>query len=180
MHWHQPEIAVRISCRWKWQDRTSRTGRAIETMVVLDQFAARPKHRIMFAYWSTLRDARGAPPRRRDLDACAFISCLADLMVLKVLQGGADFRYDLVGENIRDRYGAAYAGRSLCTIAFRGYETLLEEYRSVVRSVSPFYIERQQISARSFINHTIGKLILPLSDDGTVVSDLLVCLATIE
>jgi len=147
-------------------------------MPIIDPQAARPKHRAVLAHWSALRQQRGAIPRRRDLDACAFIACLGDVMLLKVLQSGADYRYDLVGEHIRDLFGVAYRRRTLREIGFPNHERLLQEYQAVVRGGEPLYLERQQISERQ-LNVTIGKLILPLSDDGKDVTDLLVCLATI-
>jgi len=102
------------------------------------------------------------------------------MMLLKVLEHGADYRYDIVGERLRDLFGVAYCRRTLREIGFPDHQILLQEYQTVVRSGEPLYLERRQISERNFINVTVGKLILPLSEDGKEVSDLLVCLATID
>lgn len=138
-----------------------------------------PKVRPVLTHWQELLHRRGALPRRRDIDACAFMPCLGDMMLLKVLEGGADYRYDLVGENVRNLFGVTYNHRTLLEIGFAKHEILIAEYQSVVRDQAPFYIERRQISERNFMEVVIGKLILPLSDDGQQVSDLLVCLACI-
>ena len=100
-------------------------------------------------------------------------------MMLKVLGDGADYRYDLVGENVRNLFNVVYQRRSLLEIRFPGYERVLAEYQQVVRTATPFYIERRQISERQFMEVVIAKLILPLSDDGQTVSDLIVCLSCI-
>lgn len=101
------------------------------------------------------------------------------MMLLKVIGDGEDYRYDLVGENVRNLFGVTYHGSTLRQIGFPNHQTLLDEYRSVVVSAAPFYIERRQISERNFMEVIIGKLVLPLSDDGHRVTDLLVCLACI-
>jgi len=135
--------------------------------------------RPLLTHWESLRQKHGALPRRRDLDACAFMPCLGDLMLLKVLGDGVDYRYDLVGENVRNLFNVVYQRRSLLQIRFPGYERVLAEYQQVVRTAAPFYIERRQISERQFMEVIIAKLILPLSDDGRTVSDLIVCLSCI-
>lgn len=137
------------------------------------------KTRPVLMHWRDLQRQRNALPRRRDIDACAFMPCLGDMILLKVIGNGEDYRYDLVGENVRNLFGVTYHGRTLRQIGFPRHQTLLDEYRTVVRNAAPFYIERRQISERNFMEVIIGKLILPLSDDGYQVSDLLVCLACI-
>jgi hypothetical protein len=144
-----------------------------------DSLTPHSKVRPVLSHWQDLQQRHGALPRRHDLDPCAFMPCLGDMMLLAVLDGGADYRYDLVGENVRNLFGVAYVHRTLRQIGFAKHEILIAEYQSVVRNQAPLYLERRQISERNFMEIIIGKLILPLSDDGRRVSDLLVCLACI-
>ncbi|MET1028147.1 MAG: PAS domain-containing protein [Dongiaceae bacterium] len=140
--------------------------------------AIHQKLRPVLRHWLALYEI-GQMPRRSDLDACAFASCLSDVMLLKVIGHGADFRYDLYGENLRNIFAVTYHGRTLRDVAFDGFEKLIAEYAHVAVTAEPLYVERQQISERNFMTVTVAKLILPLSEDGCSVSDLFVCLTRI-
>jgi len=141
--------------------------------------AIHQKLRPVLRHWLALYEI-GHMPRRADLDATAFASCLSDVMLLKVIDHGADFRYDLYGENLRNIFAVTYLGKTLRHVAFDGFEKLIAEYAHVAITAEPFYVERRQISERDFMSVTVAKLILPLSDDGCSVSDLLVSLTRID
>lgn len=137
------------------------------------------KVRPVLRHWTEL-NAAGRVPKRAAINACTFAGCLGDIILLKVLEDGRDYRYDLYGENVRNTFGVNYRGRTLRAIGFPGHERLIEEYAEVVATAAPLYLERPQISERDYMTVTVAKLILPLSEDGRTVEDLLVCLASID
>jgi hypothetical protein len=126
-------------------------------------------------YWAARRGDR-AMPGRSDISPAHLKSELAHILLADVIDGGADFRYRLVGTQLRRFFFNEPSGRLMSeVIAPFGLATLqgtLGAYRSVIERRAPVRLT----GAGSFYGQDpklFDALLAPLSDDGTTVNMIL-------
>jgi len=122
--------------------------------------AENPLLRRVLALW-TGRKGERVFPAREELSPRDLGPALPYLTLCEVLDGGADFRLRIVGEEVLAAYGHHLKGRTLGSLVDEIGSTMLDAYRGVVSSRTPLLLhgwfehERQQIFLREV-------LILPL------------------
>jgi hypothetical protein len=122
-------------------------------------------------YWNTKRGASFAP-RRRDIDPADLVEWLPRVMIADVSYEPLDFRYRLSGTGILDLHGKELTARRPQDLDPPEYGKLIyQHYCEAVRRREPLLhlilfdtIDRSRSYAR---------LLLPLSEDGSVVTMLL-------
>jgi len=133
--------------------------------------------RMAALYWRMLRGERNLPPRSwlapRDMRAF-----LRNIVLLKVLDGGQDYEYRLVGDMFAWAYGANFRGLQLSRIeqAAPAHGTRMRQlYEHVRASATPLAIQgwvgREFPQSRFAYYETV---LLPLGEDGETVDHLLV------
>jgi hypothetical protein len=150
-------------------------------MTVLSGAAMPLDHRLdaFFAYWRSKRGER-AMPRRADIDPTEMDPRLLPYLLLtEVVDGGARFRFRLVGTEAVASIGSELTGRYVDEVnestLYRDYITALYrrvlERRQPVFSVSLYARPDEGGPAR----HTTQRLMCPLSADGTTVDRVFTC-----
>lgn len=121
-------------------------------------------------YWQGLRRAR-AMPRRPEIDPVALLRPSVPHLLLVSVEG-RDFRYDLVGTAIEEQFGMSVAGRLLKELPFEpDRNALFTQHRATVWTRRPTYREYEIVNAEGKAVQC-RRLLLPLSADGTIVTDL--------
>jgi hypothetical protein len=129
----------------------------------------------LVAYWEGKRAGRPMP-RRADIDPTELGSHLPNIFMVDVLDGGADFRYRLLGTAIVAGLGRDSTGRKLKHLyrdqpeAFAGLAAL---FRKVVTERRPAFARGHifWLPARDLRRFSGGYV--PLSDDGATVNIIL-------
>ncbi len=127
----------------------------------------------LLTYWQGLRDGAGRVPVG-SIDALNMRPALGYVMLLDVLDGGADFRYRLYGSVIAQHSNFDMTGRRLSELKpEQGVGAFFQVvYRAVLARPEPIYTEHAPpptIRVKLWY-----RLILPLFDDNGVVCRLLV------
>jgi hypothetical protein len=134
-----------------------------------------PLIRELLAYWERKRAGRMAP-RRSDIDPTELVPHLPTMYMIDVIDGGADFRYRLVGTKIvigmgRDsthkRLSDVYAGQP------KSLAVMTDRLRQIVREKRPAFARGSVywVPDRDFLHFDNGAF--PLSDDGLTVNIIL-------
>jgi len=125
--------------------------------------------RALFGYWAEKRGER-AMPARADLDPLEIPTLLPIIGLVDVLDGGARFRYRLIGTEIVDVGGHDPTGRFLDEVLpDSGYaDYLIGMFREVTRERRPLYGE-SDFRGQSRIECRVRRLLMPLSRDGRAV-----------
>ena len=124
-----------------------------------------------FNYWQSL--CKQGLPNRRDIDPVDIPDLLANIMLLDVVDGGADFRYRLGGTAVEHNFGASIKGLSLCDIVqtFPSIRPVLDVKRHCVATASPYACD-----AAVFTHFGTEKQVycfaMPLSEDGLNVTQI--------
>jgi len=133
----------------------------------------------LYTYWLSKRGER-AMPSRADIDPGEFRALLPHVLLVDVIEKGADVRYRLVGTELERELGRAVTGRLLGELVSGAYLDYMRSlYRRVITERVPVY------SANSFDDGRTGfaliadfkrtyRLMLPLSRDGETV-DMVLC-----
>ena len=130
-----------------------------------------PELERLYRFWDAKRAGRAAPARR-DLAMEELKPWLGHLLVIEVIDGGADFVYRVYGTAISAFFGDDLTGKRLSEVDQATQEVVGKEYRDVVATLRPTYAVR---SPRSFREQTlVARANLPLSHDGHAVDQLLV------
>lgn len=148
---------------------------ALSTHFDPDAFAASlsPFLGAPFAYWSAKRGGRPMPARA-DLDPLEMLAWLPQTMLAEPLADG-DFRFRLVGTDVRERLGCEMAGRRLSELPV-GREHLRDlaaEYRTVVDRRLPARHRHEYPEAGAGKPVLFERLLCPPSSDGVAVDLLL-------
>lgn len=129
--------------------------------------------RFLMDYWRGLRDGDDLP-RASAIDPTGMRPALGNVMLLDVLQGGADFRYRLYGSNIALHAGFDMTGKRVSDIktgsAVATFFTLV--YQAVLKRREPIYTEHRPPATISVTKW--HRLILPLTDADGAINRLLV------
>jgi hypothetical protein len=130
-----------------------------------------PELERLYRFWDAKRAGRIAPARR-DLAMEELKPWLGHLLVLEVIDGGADFVYRVYGTAISAFFGNDLTGKRLSEVDQPTQDVVGKEYRDVVATLRPTYGVR---APRTFREHTlVARANLPLSHDGHAVDQLLV------
>lgn len=93
----------------------------------------------LMAYWITKAGERPMPGFP-EIDPVEIPWALSRLYVVRVIDGGADFRYRLVGEDIRERHGIPMAGkRPVDLFPAATAAAILERWRRIVTEPAACY-----------------------------------------
>lgn len=115
-------------------------------------------------------------PARPDLDTVALRDWLGHLHLVEVVTEGR-YRYRVYGSRIGALFGRDLQNREVGDLPEPERSAALLAYGTVVRSCAPFFVEhaRMILDDHDGVRRPgqIGKLCLPLSDDGTAVSQIL-------
>ena len=128
-------------------------------------------------YWSALRGTRRFPSRK-DLHPRDVASVLPHMVLIKVIDGGDDFEYRIVGEVQAQAYGHRLQGRRVSQIAAErpayGHH-VRGAYRRICESGEPIAVRGQIGSDFSYLKYTYCEHIaLPLSNDDKNVDHILI------
>lgn len=130
---------------------------------------------IVLAYW-TEKAGKRPMPARRDLDPVLDLRDLSKyLFLVDVDEDGRGFRFRIVGTGLVDCLGTDVTGKRLDELAGdeRYFSQMEEQFAAAVRTRLP--VRGEFCLPSQFTNHEIPfeRLLLPLSDDGSVVNMLL-------
>lgn len=122
------------------------------------------------------RAGNRAMPARQDLDTLTLRDWLGHIHLVEVT-GGGQYHYRIYGTSISRLFGRDLQSRPVDELPEPERSEAILDYSSVVHSRQPHFVERQRnITDKSDIMprpRLVGKLCLPLSDDGTHVSQIL-------
>ncbi|MBK1667432.1 hypothetical protein CKO28_05230 [Rhodovibrio sodomensis] len=136
---------------------------------------ASPRLRAFHAYWRGLAPA-GAVPAYRGFDVVHVPrDLLAFLLLLEVLDGGADFRYRVVGTGVVDAIGRDFTGETVSEYRHRHEPPgVADGYRRVCSLQAPdLYQGTLESVGKGFIRYE--RLALPFADDSGRVGHVLAC-----
>lgn len=135
-----------------------------------------PRLQDLLAYWRSRRGARIAPARA-DIDPLDLPATLLPfVLIAEVLEGGARYRYRLVGTAMRQAFGYDPTGRDvhdalLGSPAYRDY--VIGLYAKAVQACRPLYSETHYLIEDGAPEVVTQRLQLPLSNDGQQVQVML-------
>ena len=137
------------------------------------EIAADPMLAAVLDVWETKRGGRFAP-HPSEIDAFALpASALPRIVIVDVIDGGARFRFRLVGTGVAQSSGSDHTGKYVDeALSGAVLAAVLHQYRTVVREKRPAYAvaELRLEGGQSAKN---SRLAVPLSLDGTQVGRLL-------
>ena len=119
------------------------------------------------AFWSKKRGKRQLPSRR-DIDPTEIPRViLPNLQIIDVIDGGARFRYRLLGTATVDAYGEDFTGRYPDEMFPADLRDFIHGiYRRVCASRAPLFLSNRYITAKGF-RLASRRIYMPLSDDDT-------------
>jgi len=126
-------------------------------------------------YWRTRcsLEGRRAVPRRRDIDAVALGRLLPQVFLMDIVGPAARLRWRLVGSLIGAREGGDPTGRWLEDSLVPEEAELIQQFAQVtIRERRPSCHAGRWRDSRDQ-PRLLARLLVPLSEDGTVVSTLL-------
>lgn len=131
---------------------------------------------VLIASWRAWRDiaADRFAPSRKEIVPARFRQVMDSIFIMEVTAGGTDFRFALGGESLVRFMGGRHKGELLSSLPptpmydgmRRMFGLCVETAKPVARG--PFRVVRDR-----FNSHRMEVLVLPLSEDGTSVSDIL-------
>lgn len=129
--------------------------------------------RFLMDYWQRLRGGEDVPHATK-IDPVEMRPALGNVMLLDVLDGGADFRYRLYGSKIAERAGFDMTGKRVSEI---GTSTAVATffvyvYQAVLKRREPIYTEHRPPASIQVTKWY--RLVLPLADAAGMVNRLLV------
>jgi hypothetical protein len=132
----------------------------------LTEFAEQIDHpglRDFYGYWLSKRGGKRVPARA-DIDPVEIHRFLPNIFMIDVIEGGARFRYRLVGTAIGDAVGD-YSGRYVDeALPPAQYETYRQRYLRILNELAVLY-EVARIVWRERPAVLFRRLLLPLSND---------------
>ena len=122
----------------------------------------------LVAYWESKKEDDRLPARG-DIDPIDIPKLLPHIGLIDVIDGGADFRYRLLGTRLNEVFGEDFTGQLVSETKQGEYgELLLDLYRSVVTERAPIVSESVfEYKGKEHLN--IHRLLLPLAKDGEEV-----------
>ena len=125
------------------------------------------------AYWIEKRGNR-LMPSRRDIDPTQIPrKILPNLQIIDVVDGGARFRYRLLGTATVEAYGEDFTGRYPDEMFPPDLRDFIHNiYGQVCNSKAPLYLRNRYVTAKGY---KLGskRIYMPLSDDDVEVNHIL-------
>lgn len=132
-----------------------------------------PLLREIYGYWQGKRGTRRMPARR-DIDPVEVPRLLPHLLISAVIDGGERFRYRLAGTAIARAFGRDPTGKAIDEVIDGGnYDHITELHRTVCRERAALFAESAAALRRRDKNLFAKRVLLPLSDDGAEVNQIL-------
>lgn len=125
------------------------------------------------AYWTQKRGSRSMP-RKRDIDPVELPpKLLPNIQIIEVIDGGARFRYRLVGTASVDAFGSDYTGRYPDEMFSDDRLNFIQSlYRTVYTTKTPLFSLNRYHTTKN-IDLFAYRIYMPLSEDGIEVSNIL-------
>ena len=125
------------------------------------------------SYWLAKR-GESSMPSKRDVDPTDIPpKILPNLQLIDVVDGGARFRYRLIGTATVDAYGEDFTGRCPDEIfPADARDFILGIFRQVCAWKAPLFLSNRYITAKRF-ELASKRIYMPLSDDDTEVHHIL-------
>ena len=134
-------------------------------------FRADPVLRTTLDYWEQRRGAR-AMPRRRNIDPAELRQVLPHVQITEVIDGGARFRYRLVGTAIVEAFGAEFTGKYVDELVSGERDSFVHAcYRAVCAARRPAFVRSKYITTKN-VDLTANRVLAPLSEDGVEVNQI--------
>ena len=133
--------------------------------------------RAAYAYWRMLKGSR-AMPARAELSPRDMRGILRNVVLLRVLDGGADYEYRIVGELFVWAYGLQFRDMRLSQIEAAAPEhgaRMRKLYEHVRTHAEPLAFQGwvgREVPQSRFVYYE--SLLVPLADDGRTVDHILV------
>jgi hypothetical protein len=132
-----------------------------------------PKIRALTDYWLRIRPAAGLPGRRH-FDPVDIPDLLANIFLIDVAPGAADFIYRLVGSRVVEFFGADFTGKSFQSAFIRPNAAhAYRDLRETVRLRQPRWRRGKTAFVPSREYTEIERVYLPLAADGETVDMVL-------
>jgi hypothetical protein len=125
------------------------------------------------AYWIDKRGDR-LLPGRRDIDPVEIPrKILPNLQIIEVVDGGARFRYRLIGTATVEAYGEDFTGRYADEMFPADLRDFIHGiYGQVCGSKAPLYLKNRYVTSKNF-KLASKRIYMPLSDDNVHVHHIL-------
>lgn len=125
------------------------------------------------SYWMSKRGERSMP-RKRDIDPIEIPpKILPNLQIIEVINGGARFRYRLIGTALVDAYGKDFSGRIVDELFPDDRLDFVQGlYRSVCTSKAPIFSRNKYHTPRD-VDLFSMRIYMPLSEDDLAVQNIL-------
>ncbi len=147
------------------------------TLVIAPEDIENAVGRAAYAYWRMLKNGRKMPPSAA-LSPRDMKGMLRNVVLLRVIDGGADYEYRIVGDLFVWAYGAQFRDLRLSQIEAAAPEhgdSMRQLYEYVRMTAAPLafrgWIGREDARSR-FVYHE--SVLLPLAQDGETVDHILI------
>lgn len=138
-----------------------------------------PKIRKVHDYWMSKQGGAGLPARR-DIDPIDLSDCLGAIALVDVVADGRDFVIRLAGLQVEEAFGRPLKGHKLPELfkeasddkCFRGFRLVAITGKPDFRSANLAAI------GRPFVQY--DRAALPLSEDGSAITQLLCCYTFVQ
>jgi hypothetical protein len=133
-----------------------------------------PRLQRLYSYWLERKGSR-CLPARRDIDPIDFAYLLGHIMLVEVLRDPLRFRVRVHGTEMARRAHYELTGKFLDELPISEYRTyVIERCRNLAETGEPTVVHHdRELDGR---NHRYEAVWLPLSDDGTTVTQLICAL----
>jgi hypothetical protein len=135
-----------------------------------------PMLRKAFELWNGLKVARRFPART-EITPRNMVEFLRNTVLVRVLDGGKDFQFRIVGDAIVEVQGESFQGMTTAEIDARipGYGVMLKSiYRQVCKTGEPMAFRGWFVQPKTKIAFFHESLILPLGPDDATVDHILI------
>jgi hypothetical protein len=124
-------------------------------------------------YWTQKRGARSMPARRQIDPVELPPKLLPNLQIIEVIDGGARFRYRLVGTASVDAFGSDYTGRYPDEMFSDDRLNFIQSiYRAVYTTKTPLFSLNRYHTTKN-VDLFAYRIYMPLSEDGIEVKYIL-------
>jgi hypothetical protein len=121
------------------------------------------------AYWNGLKRGDNDIPFWDDVKFSAQARLARDVVLIEVFENPLRFRFDLVGDDIAQRYGAAFTGKFSDEIDLHPpMDKLTNQCRATVERRAPTYFRHAPAGKQSESGIGYSRLILPLWGNGRI------------
>jgi hypothetical protein len=126
-----------------------------------------------FAFWMEKRAGR-LMPCKRDIDPVEIPpKILPNLQIIDVIDGGARFRYRLIGTALAEAYGRDFSGQHPDEMFPKDrLRYIVGIYHTICRTKAPLFSRNKYLTTKN-IDLIASRIYMPLSEDGVNVHHIL-------